>query len=66
MAMLGLDPHEIESHDSGAIATIRQCCKSCEDREACAVDLKRDPNSPVWVAYCPNAKAFNFLVENWW
>jgi hypothetical protein len=66
MAMLGLDLHAIDNHDSGAIAAIRLCCKSCEDRDACAVDLRRDPNSPVWVNYCPNSAAFNSLTKDWW
>ena len=27
------------------------------------VDLKRDPNNPVWETYCPNAGAFIALAE---
>ena len=38
-------------------------CKSCSYREACAVDLKRDPNDPVWETYCPNTGAFIALAE---
>lgn len=66
MAMLGLDLGAIESRDRDAITAIRQCCGSCEDREVCIVDLKRDPNSPVWVTYCPNATAFYSLAKEWW
>jgi hypothetical protein len=66
MAMLGLDLHAIESHDRETIDGIRQRCKNCEDREACAVDLERDPNNPVWAAYCPNSRTFNSLTEVWW
>jgi hypothetical protein len=38
-------------------------CKSCGYRETCAVDLKRDPNNPVWETYCPNTGAFIALAE---
>ena len=38
-------------------------CKSCGYRETCAVDLKRDPNNPIWETYCPNTGAFIALAE---
>ena len=66
MAMLGLDLHAIESHAGETVDKIRRRCNNCDDREACDVDLKRDPNSPVWTAYCPNCKALNSLTEVWW
>ena len=66
MAMLGLDLHAIEDHDGETIDGIRRRCKSCDDQAACAVDLKRDPNNPVWEAYCPNTRTFNSLSEAWW
>jgi hypothetical protein len=62
MAMLGLEA--IESGEM--IDEIRRGCKNCGYREACAVDLKRDPNSPVWETYCPNAGAFIALAEAAW
>ena len=58
MAMLGLDA--IDGGDS--LNEIRRRCRSCGYREACAVDLKRDPNNPVWETYCPNAGAFIALA----
>lgn len=51
MAMLGLDA--IDGDDTAN--EIRRRCKSCGYREACTVDLKRDPNNPVWETYCPNS-----------
>jgi len=62
MAMLGLGATEI----GDAFDEIRRRCVSCGYREACAVDLKRDPNNPVWETYCPNAVALLALTEASW
>jgi hypothetical protein len=32
------------------------------DREACAIDLRDDPNGAIWEAYCPNSDVLNVLV----
>ena len=66
MAMLGLDPYAIECGDLKAFNQIKRSCKRREFREACAIDLKRDPNNPVWESYCPNSAALNTLSETWW
>ncbi|HEY4980911.1 MAG TPA: DUF6455 family protein [Pseudolabrys sp.] len=66
MAMLGLDLSAIESGASDTFDKIRRQCTSCGYREACAVDLKRDPNNPVWETYCPNSGALIALAEAWW
>jgi hypothetical protein len=66
MAMLGLDLHEIERSDGETFNQIRRQCTSCGFRETCAVDLKRDPNNPVWETYCPNSGTLNALTETWW
>ena len=62
MAMLGLDA--IEGDDG--YNEIRRCCRSCGFREACAVDLERDPNNPVWETYCPNAGKLVALARESW
>ena len=66
MAMLGLDCRAIECGDSKTFDEIKRRCTLCEFSEACAVDLKRDPNNPVWEMYCPNARTFNALTGTWW
>jgi hypothetical protein len=62
MAMLGLDLTE----DDDAYNEIRRRCTSCGYREACAVDLKRDPNNPVWETYCPNSGTLVALAGELW
>jgi hypothetical protein len=66
MAMLGLDPDTIESAEFYIFAEIRRRCANCWAREACAVDLKRDPNNPVWEAYCPNSDTLIALAQAQW
>jgi hypothetical protein len=66
MAMLGLDPNFIKSGDRKTFNQIKRRCRSCEFRDACVVDLKRDPNNPVWASYCPNSGMLHTLTEAWW
>ena len=66
MAMLGLDLSVIESGGGEAFASIKRRCASCEHGEACELDLKRDPNDPVWETYCPNTATLVALPEAWW
>ena len=66
MAMLGLDPAVVARDAAAALHEIRRRCSDCCYREACAVDLKRDPNSPVWETYCPNASKLIELAETQW
>jgi hypothetical protein len=66
MAMLGLQFDAMESADGDTFSEIMRRCTSCGYREACAMDLKRDPNNPVWETYCPNSGALVELVAARW
>jgi hypothetical protein len=64
MAMLGLDLYAIENDQ--IFEGVRRHCFNCECQEACAVDLRRDPNDPIWETYCPNAATLSRLAEAQW
>jgi len=66
MAMLGLDLSAVERCDSTTFAVITRRCASCKFREACELDLKRDPNDPVWESYCPIKSTLIALPEACW
>jgi hypothetical protein len=66
MLMLGLDLYAIEVEDSETFDKIKQRCTRCGFQEACAIDLKRNPNSLVWETYCPNSETLYGLTETWW
>ncbi len=66
MVMLGLQLTPAEIANSGALKEMMRRCLSCGYREACAVDLERDPNNPVWETYCPNAGMLIELAQERW
>jgi hypothetical protein len=62
MKILGLDVDTIEREFPEVFDKIKRNCPSCSDREPCALDLKRDPSTLMWEAYCPNSDVLNALV----
>lgn len=66
MAMLGLDVGAIESGSNELLETIKRQCMTCNFRDACELDLRRDPNDPAWETYCPNTATLIALTEAWW
>ena len=66
MAMLGVQLNPTERAGHNALKEMMRRCMSCGDREACAVDLERDPNNPVWETYCPNAGMLIELAQERW
>jgi hypothetical protein len=63
MKILGLDVDTIGREFGKVFDGIKNICPGCDDREACAIDLRHDPNALIWEAYCPNADVLNVLVS---
>jgi hypothetical protein len=66
MLMLGVYLNAAEIADNAAFKEMMRRCLRCGYREACAVDLERDPNNPVWETYCPNAGMLIELAQERW
>jgi len=62
MSIVGLDGGAVERDYPEALAKIRRRCTTCGVRPSCEADLTREPHSPAWQAYCPNAAAIIALV----
>jgi hypothetical protein len=62
MRLLELDPAAIQREYPEIFAELQRHCLSCRDRAPCVVDLRRDPESLVWEAYCPNSGTLLGLV----
>jgi hypothetical protein len=66
MATLGLDLGAIASREPERFDEMQQRCGLCDVRQACTVDLRRDPNSPVWETYCPNTGSLLAFSHELW
>ena len=56
MTVLGLDLYAIKNGE--IFDDLKRRCLDCIFPEACAADLRRNPNNPVWATYCPIAPMF--------
>ena len=57
---------EIESRGGEMVETVKQRCASCDFREVCELDLRRDPNHPIWETYLPTQRHYIALTSPWW
>jgi len=57
-AALGLDTAEIKRTEPQTMRDLARVCSVCGNKHACEHDLSRDPASPGWKDYCPNASTF--------
>lgn len=62
MVVVGLFSGAVEREDSAAFDALRCRCLACDCRGPCEADLRRDPASPAWQAYCPNAETLTALL----
>ena len=62
--ILGFDVYGIESDEM--FVGLQRRCFDCSFQKDCAIDLRRDPNDPVWKTYCPNAETLEGLAEDLW
>jgi len=62
MKILGLDVDAVGRDFREVFDRVKKNCPRCGDREPCAIDLQRDPNTLIWEAYCPNSDVLNALV----
>jgi len=62
-AMLGVDIAALNTSAGNVLDVIKRRCAHCASAEVCELDLRRDPNDPVWETYCPNTATFIALAE---
>lgn len=60
--MLGLDLNALENRVE-ILKEIKQRCSRCASAQTCELDLRRDPNDPVWETYCPNTATLLALTK---
>jgi len=59
----GLVQTEIERIEPQVMRDLQRVCSICDNKRACEHDLDRDPGSPVWKDYCPNADTFGAVSD---
>ena len=62
-AMLGVDIAALNTSARNVLKVVKERCARCASAEVCELDLRRDPNDPIWETYCPNTATFIALAE---
>ncbi len=52
---LGVSPADVDRLAFGLMRDLERDCSCCGSKDDCAHDLKTQPLSPGWMAYCANA-----------
>ncbi len=55
MAVLGLDPGQLNQRDPAVMRDLQRVCTLCRSRPSCAWDLEHNAPPKVWQSYCPNS-----------
>jgi hypothetical protein len=63
MAVLGLDPAEVNRGQPATSNDLRRLCSLCGSKRRCERDLAKHPADPVWTEYCPNATTLTALCD---
>jgi uncharacterized protein YjiS (DUF1127 family) len=63
LAALDIDEAALLHNDPRVARDLERVCSLCGQKRQCERDLTRDPDDPVWRAYCPNALTLDALKE---
>lgn len=66
LAALDLDQGEIARTEPGMLRDLQRACTMCASHRRCARDFARDPATPGWKDYCPNAATLMALDAMPW
>ena len=66
MAVLGLDPHEVDEVDRATFLDLQRVCTNCDPKRRCKRDLGKRPDDAVWEDYCPNVATLKMLNAMPW
>lgn len=66
MAVLDLDPREVDEVDRATFLDLTRVCTNCDCKGRCKRDLARRPDDAVWEDYCPNVATLKMLNAMPW
>jgi hypothetical protein len=66
MTALDLCPAAVAQSEPATNCDLQSQCARCKNYQRCERDLRCDPDSPTWRAYCPCAELLDALAEQWW